>query len=135
MKIWNNNPMFFSSHLLSSCHLQFVIFIYYLQAQVKGSTWIPIFNIDSRLDPGTLSKKVTNFMMGMILFILLKFKAHFVSSYNFYCNWNSWTQMMGYCLSWNIYQNEFWINMKICSYLFHKINVIYLYLHLHNYAC
>ncbi|XP_057474343.1 rhodanese-like domain-containing protein 11, chloroplastic [Actinidia eriantha] len=34
------------------------------KAQVKGSTWIPIFDVDSRFDAGTLSRKVTNFMMG-----------------------------------------------------------------------
>ncbi|XP_031103135.1 rhodanese-like domain-containing protein 11, chloroplastic isoform X1 [Ipomoea triloba] len=34
------------------------------KARVKGSTWIPIFEVDTRLDPGTLSMKVTNFMMG-----------------------------------------------------------------------
>ncbi|KAJ4712453.1 Rhodanese-like domain-containing protein chloroplastic-like [Melia azedarach] len=34
------------------------------KAWVKGSTWIPIFEIDDQLDAGTLSKKVTNFVMG-----------------------------------------------------------------------
>ncbi|KAL3642298.1 Rhodanese-like domain-containing protein 11, chloroplastic [Castilleja foliolosa] len=34
------------------------------KAWVKGSTWIPIFDVDSRLDAGTISKKVTGFMMG-----------------------------------------------------------------------
>ncbi|XP_054805186.1 rhodanese-like domain-containing protein 11, chloroplastic isoform X2 [Prosopis cineraria] len=34
------------------------------KAWVKGSTWIPIFDVDSNLDAGTLAKKVTNFVMG-----------------------------------------------------------------------
>ncbi|GFP88418.1 rhodanese-like domain-containing protein 11 chloroplastic [Phtheirospermum japonicum] len=34
------------------------------KAWVKGSTWIPIFDVDDRLDAGTLSRKVTGFMMG-----------------------------------------------------------------------
>ncbi|XP_038880013.1 rhodanese-like domain-containing protein 11, chloroplastic isoform X2 [Benincasa hispida] len=34
------------------------------KAWVKGSTWIPIFDVDDKLDPGTLSRKVTSFMMG-----------------------------------------------------------------------
>ncbi|KAM7479832.1 hypothetical protein LguiA_028045 [Lonicera macranthoides] len=34
------------------------------KAWVKGSTWIPIFDVDTRFDAGTLSKKVSTFMMG-----------------------------------------------------------------------
>ncbi|KAL0417253.1 UNVERIFIED_CONTAM: Rhodanese-like domain-containing protein 11, chloroplastic [Sesamum latifolium] len=34
------------------------------KAWVKGSTWVPIFDVDDRLDPGTISRKVTDFMMG-----------------------------------------------------------------------
>ncbi|XP_022135280.1 rhodanese-like domain-containing protein 11, chloroplastic isoform X1 [Momordica charantia] len=34
------------------------------KAWIKGSTWIPIFDVDDKLDPGTLSRKVTSFMMG-----------------------------------------------------------------------
>ncbi|KAI3454389.1 hypothetical protein Pfo_011052 [Paulownia fortunei] len=34
------------------------------KAWVKGSTWIPIFDVDGRLDAGTLSRKTTEFMMG-----------------------------------------------------------------------
>ncbi|KAA8542232.1 hypothetical protein F0562_023632 [Nyssa sinensis] len=34
------------------------------KAWVKGSTWIPIFDVDNRFDAGTLSRKVTDFMMG-----------------------------------------------------------------------
>ncbi|XP_022921793.1 rhodanese-like domain-containing protein 11, chloroplastic isoform X1 [Cucurbita moschata] len=34
------------------------------KAWVKGSTWIPIFEVDDKVDPGTLSRKVTSFMMG-----------------------------------------------------------------------
>ncbi|XP_059639289.1 rhodanese-like domain-containing protein 11, chloroplastic isoform X2 [Cornus florida] len=34
------------------------------KAWVKGSTWIPIFDVDDRFDAGILSRKVTNFMMG-----------------------------------------------------------------------
>ncbi|KNA16980.1 hypothetical protein SOVF_084550 [Spinacia oleracea] len=34
------------------------------KAWVKGSDWIPIFDVDDRLDAGTLSKKATNFVMG-----------------------------------------------------------------------
>lgn len=36
----------------------------YKKARVKGSTWIPIFDVDNRLDVGALSKKATNFAMG-----------------------------------------------------------------------
>lgn len=38
-----------------------------LQAWVKGSTWIPIFDVDTSVDLGGLSKKVSNFVMGMPL--------------------------------------------------------------------
>nr|XP_043636600.1 rhodanese-like domain-containing protein 11, chloroplastic [Erigeron canadensis] len=34
------------------------------KAWVKGSTWIPIFDVDSQLDAGSLSRKVTSYMMG-----------------------------------------------------------------------
>ncbi|OVA20566.1 Rhodanese-like domain [Macleaya cordata] len=34
------------------------------KAWVKGSTWIPIFDVDDKLDAGTVSKKITDFMMG-----------------------------------------------------------------------
>ncbi|CAA2974099.1 rhodanese-like domain-containing 11, chloroplastic [Olea europaea subsp. europaea] len=34
------------------------------KAWVKGSTWIPIFDVDYSFDAGTLSRKVTEFMMG-----------------------------------------------------------------------
>ncbi|KAH6770567.1 Rhodanese/Cell cycle control phosphatase superfamily protein, partial [Perilla frutescens var. hirtella] len=34
------------------------------KAWVKGSTWIPIFDVDGSLDAGTLSRKITGFMMG-----------------------------------------------------------------------
>ncbi|KAH6809406.1 Rhodanese/Cell cycle control phosphatase superfamily protein, partial [Perilla frutescens var. frutescens] len=34
------------------------------KAWVKGSTWIPIFDADDSLDAGTLSRKITGFMMG-----------------------------------------------------------------------
>uniref|UniRef100_A0A5B7B831 Rhodanese domain-containing protein n=1 Tax=Davidia involucrata TaxID=16924 RepID=A0A5B7B831_DAVIN len=34
------------------------------KAWVKDSTWIPIFDVDNRFDAGTVSRKVTNFMMG-----------------------------------------------------------------------
>ncbi|KAF7838234.1 rhodanese-like domain-containing protein 11, chloroplastic isoform X1 [Senna tora] len=34
------------------------------KAWVKGSTWIPIFDVDNKLDAGNLAKKVTNFVMG-----------------------------------------------------------------------
>ncbi|KAK6940417.1 Rhodanese-like domain [Dillenia turbinata] len=34
------------------------------KAWVKGSTWIPIFDVDNRLDAGLLSRKITNFVMG-----------------------------------------------------------------------
>ncbi|KAK9108299.1 hypothetical protein Syun_024310 [Stephania yunnanensis] len=34
------------------------------KAWVKGSEWIPIFEVDNRFDPGTISRKITNFMMG-----------------------------------------------------------------------
>ncbi|XP_059289320.1 rhodanese-like domain-containing protein 11, chloroplastic isoform X2 [Lycium ferocissimum] len=34
------------------------------KAWVKGSTWIPIFDVDTSLELGTLSRKATNFLMG-----------------------------------------------------------------------
>ncbi|KAF9603102.1 hypothetical protein IFM89_033827 [Coptis chinensis] len=34
------------------------------KAWVKGSSWIPIFDIDSTFDAGTTFKKITSFMMG-----------------------------------------------------------------------
>ncbi|CAJ2644515.1 rhodanese-like domain-containing protein 11, chloroplastic isoform X2 [Trifolium pratense] len=34
------------------------------KAWVKGSTWIPIFDVDNGLDVGTIPRKVTNFAMG-----------------------------------------------------------------------
>ncbi|XP_039161756.1 rhodanese-like domain-containing protein 11, chloroplastic isoform X2 [Eucalyptus grandis] len=34
------------------------------KAWVKGSTWIPIFDDNSGFDPGTLSRKMINFVMG-----------------------------------------------------------------------
>lgn len=35
-----------------------------LQAYVKNSVWIPIFDINKSLDPGTILSKVSNFAMG-----------------------------------------------------------------------
>ncbi|CAN6446951.1 unnamed protein product [Victoria cruziana] len=34
------------------------------KAWVKGSTWIPLFDMDDKIDVGTLSRRMTNFMMG-----------------------------------------------------------------------
>ncbi|KAL2932914.1 Rhodanese-like domain-containing protein 11 chloroplastic [Bienertia sinuspersici] len=34
------------------------------KAWVKGSTWIPIFDVDESFDVGALSRKATNFMLG-----------------------------------------------------------------------
>ncbi|GAB2269749.1 hypothetical protein Dimus_004671 [Dionaea muscipula] len=34
------------------------------KAWVKGSTWIPIFDVDTKFDIGSLSRRATNFMMG-----------------------------------------------------------------------
>lgn len=34
------------------------------KAWVKGSSWIPIFDAENSFDAGTVSKKITNFMMG-----------------------------------------------------------------------
>ncbi|XP_062168873.1 rhodanese-like domain-containing protein 11, chloroplastic [Alnus glutinosa] len=34
------------------------------KAWVKGSTWIPIFDVDTKFDVGTLLTKITNFTMG-----------------------------------------------------------------------
>ncbi|KAJ0972793.1 hypothetical protein J5N97_020752 [Dioscorea zingiberensis] len=34
------------------------------KAWVKGSAWIPIFDVDNTADIGTFSKKITNFLMG-----------------------------------------------------------------------
>ncbi|XVF49749.1 hypothetical protein PTKIN_Ptkin04bG0038500 [Pterospermum kingtungense] len=34
------------------------------KAWVKGSTWVPIFDVDNKFDVGTLPRKVTNFVMG-----------------------------------------------------------------------
>ncbi|CAK7336570.1 unnamed protein product, partial [Dovyalis caffra] len=34
------------------------------KAWVKGSTWIPIFEVDDNFDAGTVARKITNFVMG-----------------------------------------------------------------------
>lgn len=34
------------------------------KAWVKGSVWIPVFDVDRKLDPGIISKKISNFIMG-----------------------------------------------------------------------
>ncbi|CAN1814096.1 Rhodanese-like domain-containing protein 11, chloroplastic [Linum perenne] len=34
------------------------------KAWVKGSTWIPMFEVDSNVDVGAISKKITSFVMG-----------------------------------------------------------------------
>ncbi|KAE8684022.1 Rhodanese-like domain-containing protein 11 [Hibiscus syriacus] len=34
------------------------------KAWVKGSTWVPIFEVDNKFDVGTVSRKVSNFVMG-----------------------------------------------------------------------
>lgn len=34
------------------------------KAWVKGSIWIPVFDVDRRLDPGMISKKISSFIMG-----------------------------------------------------------------------
>ncbi|KAK7302161.1 hypothetical protein RJT34_13042 [Clitoria ternatea] len=34
------------------------------KAWVRGSTWIPIFDVDNKVDFGTIPRKVTNFVMG-----------------------------------------------------------------------
>ncbi|CAN0900315.1 Rhodanese-like domain-containing protein 11, chloroplastic [Linum grandiflorum] len=36
------------------------------KAWVKGSTWIPMFEVDSSVDIGAISKKITSFVMGII---------------------------------------------------------------------
>ncbi|XWS51320.1 hypothetical protein CRYUN_Cryun12cG0166900 [Craigia yunnanensis] len=43
------------------------------KAWVKGSTWVPIFDVDDKFDVATLSRKVTNFMMEYILYLSLTF--------------------------------------------------------------
>ncbi|KAK7822575.1 rhodanese-like domain-containing protein 11 [Quercus suber] len=35
------------------------------KAWVKGSTWIPIFDVDDKFDAGTLSRQITSFVMGI----------------------------------------------------------------------
>ncbi|KAK4568803.1 hypothetical protein RGQ29_004282 [Quercus rubra] len=37
----------------------------YKMAWVKGSTCIPIFDVDNKLDAGTLSRHITTFVMGI----------------------------------------------------------------------
>jgi len=41
-----------------------------LQAYVKDSIWIPMYEVDKSLDPGTLFKKLSNFTMGTCFSIL-----------------------------------------------------------------
>lgn len=55
--------------LLCTIYLCFVL--PFLKAWVKGSTWIPIFDTDDRFNVGTLSRKITGFMMGNAAIILL----------------------------------------------------------------
>ncbi|KAK6250176.1 hypothetical protein SCA6_004181 [Theobroma cacao] len=40
------------------------------KAWAKGSIWVPIFDIDNKFEVGTLSRKVTNFVMGITQFLL-----------------------------------------------------------------
>ena len=47
-----------------------MISLSFSKAWVKGSTWIPVFDVESTFNVGTLPKKVTNFMMGIILLYL-----------------------------------------------------------------
>uniref|UniRef100_A0A161Y1V2 Rhodanese domain-containing protein n=1 Tax=Daucus carota subsp. sativus TaxID=79200 RepID=A0A161Y1V2_DAUCS len=42
----------------------------YQKAWVKGSAWIPVLDVESTFNVGTLPKKVTNFMMGTVLLYL-----------------------------------------------------------------
>lgn len=36
----------------------------YNKARVEGSTWIPIFDVDNTIDIGSLSRNISNFVMG-----------------------------------------------------------------------
>ena len=56
--------------LLFPLSLGYMIFHFVLKAWVKGSTWIPIFEVDDSFDVVTLSRKTTNFMMGIAEFLL-----------------------------------------------------------------
>lgn len=65
----NTSSYLFIVGLLNLC------FSHVLKAWVKGSTWIPIFDVDDKLDPGTLSRKVTSFMMGTKAFAISSLKT------------------------------------------------------------
>lgn len=51
----------FSPHCCDLC----LFFLCLLKAWVRASTWIPIFDVDNKLDFGTVPRKVTNFVMGI----------------------------------------------------------------------
>ncbi|CAN1344253.1 Rhodanese-like domain-containing protein 11, chloroplastic [Linum perenne] len=40
------------------------------KAWVKGSTWIPMFEVDSNVDVGAISKKIASFVMGILALLL-----------------------------------------------------------------
>lgn len=53
--------------IMIKCFLLSFLFLLFFsgQAWVKGSTWIPIFDVDVSIDMQTLAKKITNFVMGI----------------------------------------------------------------------
>lgn len=48
----------------------------FLQAAIKNSVWVPMYDVDKNFDPGTLLKKLTSFTMGELRAAL----THLVSS-------------------------------------------------------
>jgi hypothetical protein len=58
--------------------------LHVLKAWVKGSTWIPIFDVDNGLDVGTIPKKVTNFAMGIKISVLALSLHLYNQSLNFF---------------------------------------------------
>jgi hypothetical protein len=51
---------------------------------VKGSTWIPIFDVDNGLDVGTIPRKVTNFAMGIKISVLALSLHLYNQSFDFF---------------------------------------------------
>lgn len=71
--------------------------LYLLKAWVKGSTWIPIFDVDDKFDLGTLTRKITNFTMGII-----SNPDCFGSSNCVYPCWNLWLVLLVYSMMRNV---------------------------------
>jgi rhodanese-related sulfurtransferase len=93
-----------------------------LQAYVKDSIWIPMYEVDKSLDPGTLFKKLSNFTMGgwWSGLPLMKYNERFMpdvvakipKSYNLVVGCQKGLRSLAACeqLYKAGYRNLFWLN-------------------------